>query len=197
MPLLLICSDSSIAEVLSFGPSTNSSVFWIDQSRPNTNIPPSYQKWGFVFKVPVGFNQIKSLRVFVRSGGFPDDATEFQVKLTEWDVLNEQPIGDPIFLSSPHPFANDPSVPEAERGTSPTDFLVQKEVTPDTTYIIEILGDGLASMNTTTGFTDAGLYEWQEGYGWRMFGDHDLRIDIDILPPEIIMLDGFERSYVK
>jgi hypothetical protein len=104
-------------------PSTNVAAFWIDQSRPNENIPPKFQKWGFVFTVPDGEALLDTATFFSRSGNQPSDATYFQIKLSKWDNVLTQPIYPAIYVSALTYYADqNPSDPNAEWGTPPTTF---------------------------------------------------------------------------
>jgi hypothetical protein len=176
-------TEPAFCDVLSFAPTDNNAVFWIDQSRPTPNVPATFDKWGLVFIVPAGQTVLNSATFYVESSPGAGAASFFQVKLSAWSSSLSQPVGAPIFESSPVLFSTpNPNPPDPIYGVRPTSFSVESAVTGGDQYVFEILGDGAAGILTAKGNANGNIYESQSninnGLIWIQFGSEAFRSDI-------------------
>lgn len=160
---------------ISYSPADNASVFWIDQSRPNNNVPPQTQRWGQVFRTPSSGGSILSWISFF---GSSNDSTFLQIRIREWDSETNTPSPAVLFESEPvsFPFS---IIHSSAFGRPAHVFNTSLQLNPNQFYIVELLGDGVAGLATLSGaFTQEGIHLSQNGAAWNQFGGISFRADL-------------------
>ena len=193
---LLVLSGQAWAEdIISIGPVTGASVKWLDPSRLNENIPPSFDQWGMPITVPAGNSILSTASFYVSPSAGPQAATYFELQIYNWSGSNT--TGAPIYESGQVLFslAND-NPPEPPFGLKPTIFHINAPVIAGNEYFFQITGDGVAAVAYVDPTSIAQIYFNKNFTGWAVWsGGRGFRADFTFSasPPANLDLAGLDQ----